>query len=76
MEIDFEEIMDQDFDDTDYANDMIEHDTYHVEKFVPSAKIRALNDRTKYCMIQCYTTGGALTVYATCMIRLISRIAF
>ena len=69
MEVDFEEIMNQDSDeemlsdDTDYASDLSEHDTNHAEKFVPFSEIRALNGRTKHCMIQCYyTTRGALTV--------------
>ena len=77
MEINFEKIMDQDSykevlsDDTSYATDSSKHDTDHAEKFVPSLEICALNGRTKHCMIQCYyTTGGALTVYAACMIRL------
>ena len=70
--MDFEEIMDQDSDeeilsnDADYASDLSEHDTDYAEKFVPFSKIRALNGRTK-CTIQCYTTGGALTVCAVCI---------
>ncbi|KYN09081.1 hypothetical protein ALC57_18811 [Trachymyrmex cornetzi] len=56
-------------DDTGFASDSSEYDTDLVEKFVLSPKIRALNSRTKHCMIQCYyTTGGAVTVCATCMI--------
>ena len=57
MEVDFEEIMDQDFDkevlsdDTGYVSDLSEHDTDHTEKFVPSPEICALNGRTKHCMI-------------------------
>ena len=83
MDVDFEEIMDQNsdeevlFDDTGYATDSSEHDTNHAEKFVLSPEIRALNGRTKHCIIQCYyTTSDALTVCAACMIRLASRIAF
>jgi len=76
-EVFFEEIMNQDSDeemlsdDTDYASDLSEHDTNHAEKFVPFSEIRALNGRTKHCMIQCYyTTGDALTVCAACMVYL------
>jgi len=83
MDVDFEEIMDQDSDeevlsdDIGYVSDFSERDTDHAEKFVPSPEIRALNGRTKHYMIQCYyTTSGALTVCAACMIRLASRIAF
>ncbi|KYN42708.1 hypothetical protein ALC56_02867 [Trachymyrmex septentrionalis] len=58
-------------DDIGYASDLSEHNTDHAEKFVPSPEIRALNGRTKHCMIQCYyTTGGILNVCATCMIHL------
>ena len=50
---------------------MSEHDTKRIEKFVPSPEISALNGYIKYCMIQCYyITGSALTVRATCMMRL------
>ncbi|KYN27932.1 hypothetical protein ALC57_02658 [Trachymyrmex cornetzi] len=65
MEVDFEEIMDQDSDeevlsdDTGFASDASEYDTDLEEKFVSSPEIRALNGRTKHCMIQSYyTTGG------------------
>ena len=60
MDVDFEEIMDQDSDeevlsdDIGYVSDFSERDTDHAEKFVPSPEIRALNGRTKHCMIQCY----------------------
>ena len=71
------EIMDQDSDeevlsdDTGYVSNLSEHNADHSEKFVPSPEIRALNSHTKHCMIQCYyTTGDALNVCATCMIRL------
>ncbi|KYN30167.1 hypothetical protein ALC57_00374 [Trachymyrmex cornetzi] len=78
LEVGFEEIMDQDSDeesvlsnDTDFASDASEYETDLEEKFIPAAEIRALNDRTKYCMIQSYyTTGGPLTVCAACMVLL------
>ncbi|KYQ59262.1 hypothetical protein ALC60_01721, partial [Trachymyrmex zeteki] len=77
MEVNFEEIMNEDSDeevlsdDSGCASDMTEYDTDRVEKFVPSPEIRALNSRTKHCMIQCYyTTDGPLTVCAACMILL------
>ncbi|KYN13635.1 hypothetical protein ALC57_14173 [Trachymyrmex cornetzi] len=62
MEVDFAEIMDQDSsdeesvlsDDTGFASDASEYETDIEEKFIPAAEIRALNDRTKYCMIQSY----------------------
>ncbi|KYN10211.1 hypothetical protein ALC57_17664 [Trachymyrmex cornetzi] len=58
-------------DDTGFASDSSEYDTNRVEKFVPSPEICAINSCTKHCMIQCYyTTGGALTVCAACMILL------
>ena len=44
----------------DDASDMSVHDTDHVEKFVLSPKIRALNDHTKHCMIQCYYTMNGM----------------
>ena len=55
----FEEIMNQNFDeeeemlsnDTGYVSDLSVHDTDHAEKFVPSPEIRALNSRIKHCMI-------------------------
>ncbi|KYN35823.1 NADH-ubiquinone oxidoreductase chain 5 [Trachymyrmex septentrionalis] len=69
MDVDFEEIMNQDSDeevlsdDTGCVSDLNELDTDHAEKFVSSPEIRALNGRTKHCIIQCYyTTGGALNV--------------
>jgi len=58
LKADFEKIMNEDSsdeevlsDDTGFANDLSEYDTDHVEKFVPSPEIRALNSRTKHCMI-------------------------
>ncbi|KYN26658.1 hypothetical protein ALC57_03967 [Trachymyrmex cornetzi] len=58
-------------DDTGFASDASEYETDIEEKFIPAAEIHALNDRTKYCMIQsCYTTGGPLTVCAACMVLL------
>jgi hypothetical protein len=42
-----------------------------LQKVVPIAELRALNFRTKHCMIQFYYwTGGALSVCASCMIEL------
>ncbi|KYQ58862.1 hypothetical protein ALC60_02133 [Trachymyrmex zeteki] len=78
MEIDFEEIMDQESsdeevlsDDTGCASDLSEYNMDHVEKHVSSPEIRALNIRTKHCMIQCYyTTGGTYTVCASCIINI------
>jgi len=78
MEVDFENIMDQESsdeemlsDDSEYANDMSEYEIDRVEKFVQPSKIRMLNARTKHCVIHnYYTTGGALTVYTACMIRI------
>ena len=76
-EVNFEEIMNQEIDsdeeilsdDTGYASDLNERDTDYVERFVSS--FRALNGRTKHCIIHCYyMTGGALSVCAACMIRL------
>ncbi|KYN28506.1 hypothetical protein ALC57_02077 [Trachymyrmex cornetzi] len=57
--------------DTGFASDASEYNTDLKEKFVPSQEIRALNGRTKHCMIQSYyTTGGALTICAACMVLL------
>ncbi|EGI66653.1 hypothetical protein G5I_04802 [Acromyrmex echinatior] len=72
-EVNFEEIMHQEIDsdeeilsdDTGYTSDLSERDTHYVESFVASSEIRALNSRTKHCIIHCYyttTTGGALYV--------------
>ena len=72
-EVNFEEIMNQEIDsdeetlsdDAGYTSDLSERDTDYVERFVPSSEIRALNSRTKHCIIHCYyttTTGGALYV--------------
>ncbi|EGI59629.1 hypothetical protein G5I_12221 [Acromyrmex echinatior] len=77
-EVNFEEIMDQEIDsdeeilsdNTGYASDLSEHIDY-VERFVLSLEICALNGRTKHCIIYCYyTTGGALSICAACMVRL------
>ncbi|EGI70784.1 hypothetical protein G5I_00414, partial [Acromyrmex echinatior] len=58
-------------DDAGYASDLSEHETDYVERFVPSLEIRALNGRTKHCIIHYYyTTDGALSICAACMIRL------
>ncbi|KYN22128.1 hypothetical protein ALC57_05480 [Trachymyrmex cornetzi] len=79
MDVDFENILDQDSsdeesilsDDVGFTSDASEYETDIEEKFIPAAEIRALNDRTKYCMIQSYyTTGGPLTVCAACMVLL------
>lgn len=78
-EVNFEQIMDQEIDsdeeilsdDAGYTSDLSERDTDYVERFVPSSEIRAPNNRTKHCIIHCYyTTGGALSICAECMIRL------
>jgi len=78
MEVDFENIMDQESsdeemlsDDSECANDMSEYEIDRVEKFVQPSEIRMLNARTKHCVVHnYYTTGGALTVYTACMIRI------
>ncbi|KYN29928.1 hypothetical protein ALC57_00617 [Trachymyrmex cornetzi] len=58
-------------DDTGFISDASEYDTDLEEKFVPSLEIRALNGRSKHCMIQSYyTTGGALSVCAACTVLL------
>ncbi|KYN18429.1 hypothetical protein ALC57_09259 [Trachymyrmex cornetzi] len=79
LEVDFEEILNEDSsdeesvlsDDTGFASDASEYETDLEEKFIPAAEIRALNDRTKYCMIQSYyTMGGPLTVCTPCIVLL------
>ena len=79
-EVNFEELMDQEIDsdeetlsdDAGYTSDLNEIDTDYVQRFVSSSEIRALNSRTKHCIIHCYytTTDGALRICAECMIRL------
>ncbi|KYN21737.1 hypothetical protein ALC57_05888 [Trachymyrmex cornetzi] len=59
MDVDFENILDQESsdeesilsDDVGFTSDASEYETDIEEKFIPAAEIRALNDRTKYCMI-------------------------
>ncbi|KYN14572.1 hypothetical protein ALC57_13218 [Trachymyrmex cornetzi] len=65
-DVDFKNILDQDSsdeesilsDDVGFTSDASEYETDIGEKFILAAEIRALNDRTKYCMIQSYYTTG------------------
>jgi hypothetical protein len=76
VQVNFEDLIDEDTDEESVLPDdsgcdsVISEDLENrVEKVVTSAELRALNFRTKHCMIQfCYSTGGALAVCATCMI--------
>ncbi|KYN21192.1 Uncharacterized protein K02A2.6 [Trachymyrmex cornetzi] len=79
LEVNFEDILNEDSsdeesvlsDDTGFVSDLTEYETDLEEKFVPAAEIRALNDRTKHCMIQNYwTSGGPLTLCSECMVLL------
>lgn len=57
--------------DTGVVSDLSENLTLHRERYVSQAELRALTQRTKHCMIQCYySTGGALALCASCMIEL------
>ena len=77
-EVNFEELMDEESeeesvlsDDSACISDQSEDLEEHVEKVVSSAELHALNSRTKHCMILFgYSTGGALSVCATCIIEL------
>ena len=77
-EVNFEEIMDQEIDsdeeilsnDAGYASDLSER--YRLcRKICAIFRNPCIDGRTKHCIIHCYyTTSGALSVCAACMIRL------
>lgn len=58
-------------DDSNYVSDQSDDLTDYAEKIVTRSELLALNNNKKHCSIQFYySTGGALTVCAECMVRL------
>lgn len=58
-------------EDSDYASDYSSDFADTIEKQLTLAEVRALNLRTKYCVIHFYyTTGGTFSACAECVIQI------